>query len=319
MRINRPLLYGGAFLVAVGGVLVVADAGGVDSAALADVLRVWPVAIVAIGAGLVLRRTRLGIGGGLLAAAMPGLLLGSGLAILPRFPGDCGVREEPAISHTETGTFAGPASVAVRGGCGWLEVSTQPGSGWRFDSGNSAGRIPTVGSDATSLAISAGRAGRDFLTAGRDRWALALPTSRIDDLALAFNAGNGQVNLAGADVGHLEVVTNLAAVSVDAAAASIDSLALVSDWSELSITLPGGSDLVASIELGGGELRVCAPPGLGLSVDTRGPGREVTAAGVEVPGGNWSSPDFETAPYRTNLDVEASFAVVAINPIGGCK
>ena len=64
---------------------------------------------------------------------------------------------------------------------------------------------------------------------------------------------------------------------------------------------------------------MCAPPGLGLSVDMRGPGREVTAAGLEVPGGDWQSPDFDTAPYRANLDVTATFGVVTINPIGGCR
>ena len=59
--------------------------------------------------------------------------------------------------------------------------------------------------------------------------------------------------------------------------------------------------------------------GLGLSVDMRGPGREVTAAGLEVPGGDWQSPDFATALYRANLDVTVTFGVVTINPIGGCR
>ena len=136
MRVNRALLYGGVFPVAIGGVLVAADAGWIDTATMADVVRLWPVAVIAIGAGVVLRRTQLSLGGGLAAAAMPGLLIGSALGFVPRLPGDCGVREVPVVSRTDAGTFRGPASVSIRGGCGSLQVSTLPGSGWRLDSGS---------------------------------------------------------------------------------------------------------------------------------------------------------------------------------------
>lgn len=320
MRVNRALLYSGAFLVAIGAVLVAADAGGLDSASLAGVLRLWPIAVIAVGAGLVLRRTRLSLGGGLAAATMPGLLFGSGLAILPRFPGECGVRGEPAFTQVEAGTFAGPATVTLRGGCGLVEVSTQAGAGWRLDVGNTAGRAPVIQADGTTLAVASPRPGRDVLEVGRDHWSLALPTTRVDDLGLSFNAGIGRVSLAGANLGHLDVAANLSAVTIDASAASLDSLAIAVDWSDASITLPAASDLAASVDVEGGHLQVCAPPGLGLRVDTRGPGREVSAEGVRVrDGGAWQSPDYDTAPFHTNLEVEASFGVVDINPIGGCS
>ena len=319
MRVNRALLYGGVFLVAIGGVLVAADVGRIDTATLADVLRLWPAAVVAIGLGLVLRRTRLGLGGGLAAAAMPGLLIGSALAFVPRLPGDCGVREVPVISRTDTGSFAGPASVTIRGGCGSLEVSTLPGSGWRLDSGNTVGRTPIIDADDVSLSISGGRVGWNLLNGGRDAWSLGLPTSRIEDLTLAVNAGSGRASLPGADIGHLELVVNVGDLVVDATGSSVDSLSATLNWSDVSLHLPGGQDFSGSIHLNNGELQVCVPPGLGLSVDTRGPGREVTAAGLDVPGGDWQSPDFDTATYRANLDVTANFGVVAINPIGGCR
>lgn len=324
MRVNRALLYGGVFLVATGGVLVAAEAGRIETATLADIVRLWPVAVIAIGAGLVLRRTRLSLGGGLVAAALPGLLIGSGLAFVPRIPGDCGVREVPVISRTDAGAFGGPASVSVRSGCGSVEVSTLPGSGWRLDSGNTVGRTPIIDADDVSLSISGERAGWNVLNGGRDRWSLALPTSRMEDLTLAVNAGSGRAGLPGADIGHLELVVNLGDLAVDASGASLDSLSATINWADVSLRLPGGQDLGGqdlggSIHLNNGELQVCAPPGLGLSVDTRGAGREVTAAGLEVPGGDWQSPDFDTAIHRANLDVTANFGVVAINPIGGCR
>ena len=319
MRVNRALLYGGVFLVAIGGVLVAADAGRIDTATLADVVRLWPAAVIAIGAGLVLRRTRLSLGGGLVAAAMPGLLVGSGLAFVPRLPEDCGVREVPVISRTDAGSFAGPASVHIRSGCGSLEVSTLPGSGWRLDSGNTVGRTPIIEADELSLSVSGGRVGWNLLNGGRDRWSLALPTSRIEDLTLAVNAGSGRASLPGAEIGHLELVVNLGDLVADASGASLDSMSATINWGDVSLRLPGGRDLSGQIHLNNGELEVCTPPGLGLSVDTRGAGREVTAAGLDVPGGDWQSADFDTATYRANLDVTANFGVVAINPIGGCR
>ena len=47
MRVNRRFLYWGLVLVAIGGVLVASDLGAIDTATLADVLRLWPLAIVA--------------------------------------------------------------------------------------------------------------------------------------------------------------------------------------------------------------------------------------------------------------------------------
>ena len=240
MRINRALLYGGIFLVAVGGVLVTADASTIDSATLADAIRLWPLAVIAIGAGLVLRRTRFSLGGGLVAAAMPGLLIGSGLAILPRFPGDCGVREEPAIARTDAGTFLGGGVVTVRGGCGSLVVTTLPGSDWRLDSGNTAGRTPVISADEHSLSISGGR-GWNALNAGRDRWSLAVPTVPLEVLALSLNAGDGRATLTGAHIGLLEVNANLSDVAIDAWGADLDGLDVALKWSNASLHLPGGA------------------------------------------------------------------------------
>ena len=83
MRVNRGLLYTGIFLVAIGAVLVAADVGAIDTARLTDALRLWPLAVIAIGASLVLRRSRFSLQGGMLAAALPGLILGGAIAVAP--------------------------------------------------------------------------------------------------------------------------------------------------------------------------------------------------------------------------------------------
>jgi hypothetical protein len=84
MRLNRTLLYTGVFLVAIGGAFTAADLGPLSTAALIDVLRLWPLALIAVGLGIALRRTQISLASGLLAAAVPGLILGGAMALGPR-------------------------------------------------------------------------------------------------------------------------------------------------------------------------------------------------------------------------------------------
>ena len=84
MTVRHRFLYLGVFLVAVGGVTLAAQGDLFGSDAAAQALRLWPVVLIALGAGLLLHRTRFGLAGGLVAAAMPGLLLGGALVAAPR-------------------------------------------------------------------------------------------------------------------------------------------------------------------------------------------------------------------------------------------
>ena len=154
MRVNRTFLYAGIFLVAIGGVLVAADLGVVDDSILADALRLWPLAVIAIGLGLVLRRTRVSLPGGMLAAAVPGLLLGSALAagaavqrLLRR------ARRVDPRRH-QAGHLRRAGRVSVTTDCGSLVVTTGAGSGWRLDARDDRGsRSPSSTQSARSLSI----------------------------------------------------------------------------------------------------------------------------------------------------------------------
>jgi hypothetical protein len=225
MRVNRRLLYFGVFLAAIGGVLVVADLRAVDTATIADALRLWPLAIVAIGVGLVLRRTQFSLAGGMLAAAVPGLIVGGGFAAAPRFAVDCGTDGVPSNVATHEGVFDGPARVSVATGCGVLVVDTAPGAGWMFDAGTAAGRTPAITASARSLSIDAGRqADWNGFDDELDPWRLTLPTSAIEDLSIVVNAGEGRVSLPDAQIGHLDLTTNAAKTTVDLSEASVTSL-----------------------------------------------------------------------------------------------
>jgi hypothetical protein len=94
MRVNRTLLYSGVFVAAIGAALMAANLGQASANALIEILGLWPVAVIAIGVGIVLMPTRLSLAGGVLAAAAPGLLLGGLLALSPRLAVDSGYWDE---------------------------------------------------------------------------------------------------------------------------------------------------------------------------------------------------------------------------------
>jgi len=320
MRVNRRFLYWGIFLVAVGGVIVLADLRAVDTATLTDTLRLWPLAVIAIGLSLVLRRTRLSVPGLLVAAALPGLVVGGALAVAPRFVGDCGARGESGSVASRQGTFDGPATVSVRSGCGSLNVNTTPGSGWQLTAGNTTGRTPRVRSSPSSLSIDATiDDGWRFLDAGRDAWDLTLPTSNLDGLSLVVLAGHAGIDLPGAQIGRLALTVNAAEMVVDASAASVADLSAAVNVGSLSIRLPSAGDLVGSLRVGAGEIQICAPAGLGLRVTSNGTAESVSVDGAQQHGPVWQSPDYATATHRADLRVSATFGAIDIDPIGGCK
>jgi hypothetical protein len=322
MRVNRRFLYWGVFLVAIGGVLVATDLGGLDTGVIADGLRLWPLALVAIGAGIVLRRTRFSLSGGLLAAAAPGLVLGGGFAVLPRLPLDCGGSSTTAAtSALQQGTFDGAAAISIAANCGTLVVTTAPGNGWQFVDGSNPGRAAVVTATPQSLSIEAGRRdGFRFNDTGHEDWQVALPTSALDNLSFTVNAGQGRIGLAGAQIGHLGVTANAAETSIDlSSAAALASLTGQINAGLLAFHLPSAIDTSGSLVVNAGELQVCFASDLGVRIHHTGALSALTVGGHAAAGSDWESPDYASATHHADLDVEVNLGAVAVNPIGGCK
>jgi hypothetical protein len=319
MRVNRRFLYWGIFLVAVGAVLVAVDLRGVDESTLANALGLWPLAFIAIGLGLVLRRTQFSLAGGMIAAAVPGLLLGA-LMATPHFTIDCGGSIDPVSFTTREGTFAGPARIDVTTGCGSLTVTTTTGNGWELQAGNTENRAPRIDASANRLSIDAGgRHGWNGFGNGRDSWRLALPTSTIDDLSLVINAGEGKIDLPGATIGVLDLTTNAGATTVDLGEASIEHLTGTVNAGALSVTLPGTADLSASMEINAGGVQVCTPSDLGLRIHHTGVLSGISVNGQHLSGSDWESPDYASAAHHADFDVSVNLGNIEFNPTGGCK
>lgn len=319
IRVNRKFLYVGVFLVAIGGVLVAADLTDPDATAIRDVLRLWPLAIVAIGLGIALRRTQFGLPAGLLAAAVPGLILGGGFALAPHVVPDCGVGGPPSSVITEQGVFDGPARVSVSTGCGSLVVSTAPGSAWRFERGDAEGRAPIIDASTRSLSIDArGQKWWNRFDDDRDSWHLTLPTSPIEDLTFVVNAGQARMSLPDARIDRLDVTTNAGSTILDLSGATVTSLTGTVNAGMLSYRIPD-ADVVGSFEVNAGALEVCAPSDLGLLVRQDGNLGGIAVNGQDITGTNWESPNYASATHHVEINVEVNLGGVEINPIGGCQ
>ena len=319
MQINRKFLYWGVFLVAMGAVLVIVDLDGVDERMLLDALRLWPLAVLAIGVGIVLRRTRYNVAGGVLGAALPGLVLGGAFALGPQIP-DCGSHGDPSSFITREGTFDGPATVDVVTGCGVLVVTTAPGDAWLLNAGNTSDREPRVEASGNTLVIDDGRR-HDWRSfgAGRDVWRLTLPTSAIDDLSLTVNSGSGDIDLGGAQLGDLDLTTNAGHTTLDLTDATLSSISGTVNAGQLSVELPSAADVTGSIEVNAGGVDICVPDGVGLRVHNTTVLGSTSVNGVDQGEGDWQSPDYSSAAHRADLTVTVNLGSININPTGGCK
>lgn len=87
MTVRRGTLYTGVFLIATGAVTLGVAVEVLDPTAVANAVgTLWPLAVVVLGVGLVLRHSPAGLGAGILAALVPGLALGASIVALPDPP-----------------------------------------------------------------------------------------------------------------------------------------------------------------------------------------------------------------------------------------
>jgi hypothetical protein len=255
----------------------------------------------------------------MLAAAVPGLLLGSAIAVGPKVGWDCAPHDTELTSfQADQGTFSAPARVDVATGCGTLTITTRPGSGWNLQAANTEDYAPVVDASAAGLSLRSVRDDRWFGEYGRDEWRLTLPTSRIDDLDVVVNAGSGRTDLAGADIGALALTTNAGKSTVDLATARVESIAATVNAGQLTMDLPSG-DVRGSISVNAGDAEVCVPDSVGLRVRSSGTFSSTDLDGLVQRDGAWESPDYASAAHHADLTVSVNLGSFDINPVGGCS
>lgn len=327
MAIHRRFLYAGLFLVAVGGVLVVANITGVNEPWLREALRLWPLVIIAIGLAIVVRRTRFSLPAGVLAAVAPGLLIGGSMVAGPRAGFECGHAGSPARTFAREGEFSGAAfasrsaSVALSAACGSTTITTAAGNGWSISAGSTDGREPDVNSDELNLEIrSTGRGGRQLLLGDRrEDWDVTLPTTPLAGLSLTSTGNTMNVALPGASIGAVAIEADLSTFRLDATGAEIDELDVEVNLGSATIVLPATRRLGGNLEVNGGRLRLCQPMNTAMTVAFGNAEMgEVTVAGQRWTADVWSGGNV-LSNNQIDLTVDATFGSIEINPIGGCS
>jgi hypothetical protein len=318
--VNRRLLRWGVFLLALGGVLLLGQAGALEREAVRVALGLWPLALIAIGAAILLRATPAGLAAGVAAAALPGLLLGGLFVALPDVGAHCR-SATPSGFDTRQGSFDGTADVELRVACGELTVTTMPGTGWETRIGQGGRPIPEVASSSTELRVGSARQRVWFGSSGDgDLVEARLPTEPHLDVDARVDAGQAHVSLRNATLGRAAVAVNAGGAKLDLTGATLSQLSIHINAGDGTVVLPA-ADFDGSLEVNGGELRVCVPEDLGLriheDVSMGSIGRSGLRSGRD--GSTWESDDYAAARYHAELTVEVNVGSVEFNPQGGCQ
>jgi hypothetical protein len=321
MTVKRKTLYVGVFLLTAGAVLLAGQTGALDTARVAEALRLWPLVVIVAGLALILRRTRLGLAGGIAAAVAPGLLFGGMAVAAPNLGHICTGGQDAAATAVRDGELADGATVDLSLACGELRVDAVSGTRWSLDTRGRAGGEPRVVAGLDRLEIgSVDRVAGWRPDEAGSAWDVHLPAGRKLDLRAEVNAGSGRLDLAGAQLGSLNLALNAGELRLDLTGATATDLRLEVNAGDASVRLPAASDLAARIDVNAGAVEICAPDGLGLRLDGGVDGiGSIDHTGLVSVGDAWQTPGYDTAPYHAVVTVTTSVGSVDINPKGGCK
>ncbi|MEO5885803.1 MAG: hypothetical protein ABIQ58_09850 [Candidatus Limnocylindrales bacterium] len=317
--IHRTALFVGVTLAAAGTVMLVGATDTAAGDAITQALRLWPLAIVALGVGLIVRRTRFAVVGTLVAATLAGLVVGGVVVAAPNADSFC-ENGDGASKSTRNGSLLSPATVKLSLACGEVQVTTVKGSAWELRSRDLGGRsaVVTETSERLEIRSDADRWDTGFGPHG-DVWQLALPTDATIDLDAEVNAGRGRFDLAGATIGSLAIELNAGEARLDLGASTVNTLDVKVNAGSATVLLPARSDLNGELDVTVGAIEICAPAGLGIRIHGDAEFGSTEFNGLLRVADAWETPNLSTAPYLAELSVSAQAGSVVVNPAGGCK
>jgi hypothetical protein len=326
MHIRRGYLGWGVFLILAGAVPLAVRSGYLSEDQVGRLWTLWPLILVGIGVGLILGRTRFDFVGGIIVSATFGLMVGgllsSGIGTFST--GACGQAAGTTAFPSRDGTFASSTgSIDVQTDCGTVTVAAAPGDGWRVEGEDAAGSGPDIeATDATLRVRSRDDSGTPFWAFGqRDSWRITVPQAVTTDIDLQLNAGQASVDLSGALIGDLGLQLNGGSGTIDLGSAeAVRQIDFELNAGSVGVTLPHLS-MTGTIHANAGAVRLCAQEGVGLRLHT---GEGIAASydyadhGLVQDGSTWSSPGFDSAAQKIELQTEANAGSFVLDPEEGC-
>ena len=326
MHIDRRLLGWGLFFILVGAIPLATRAGYLDPELVGRWPTLWPLLLIGWGIGLLLRGTPIDwIGGGIAAVVfglMGGGLLASGFAGAPMSTG-CGGQAPGTAFETQSGSFTTTGRLNVDLGCGSLTMRPTPGASWSVSGTESEGRAPRIDIDdnGADVDIESADRGAFFGGTGRTDWTVAVPTGAQVALAVTINAGEGSIELDGANLGSVNLTVNAgsARVLLGGTTALGDVNGTVNAGSAV-VSLPAGGRS-ANLSLNAGSLAVCMAPASPMRVSWSGAlgSNDLDAAGLtKIDANTWQSPNLNTSAPFLDLRVSANAGSFGLDLDGTC-
>ena len=322
MTLHRSRLNWGVFLIVLAAVPLVVGTGYLDAASAGSLLRFWPLILIAIGLGLVLRFTPFHVLGGVLAAGTLGLLAGALLAGgVSSIGGACLGNGDGGTLESRSGPFGAPeARVGIELTCADLSVERQPGGEWRLEADFTGNGAPRVDASAERLSVTSAPA--PFLGDNRRRDVhLVLPTESAFGVSVTLNASSGRLVLGDGPLGALNVTLNASDVDFELAGDQqpAGGLDMTMNASSGRLEMPAAS-ASGNVTLNASSLDLCASPEAGLRIRYEGTlsGSNLDEAGLGRDGDVWTTSNYASAGVRHDMDVTANVSSITLHRTGGC-
>jgi hypothetical protein len=323
MKLHRGLLNWGVFLIVLAIIPLAVQWGYLDARVANDLLGLWPLILIAIGIGLILRLTAFEVVGGLLTAAVLGLL-GGALIVggVGSIGGACVGGGSPTALETRSGPFtADSVHVDLELTCVELSVEREPGVEWSVAADFAGSDPPQL--DASSDRLSVDSSPRRAFFGGQTRRDINIVLPQQPELAmsLTLNAARGIVRLGGGRLAALSATANASDVrfELSGAIASGSTVNLTLNAASGTLALPAES-MSARATINAASLDVCIAPDAGLQIDwdARVSGENFSAAGLVRQGDIWQTPGYDTAAVQAQLRISSNASSVTVHRTGGC-
>jgi hypothetical protein len=321
MRINRSLLNWGVFLIALGGVPLAVQRGWAEASIAGDLWRLWPLILVGIGLGLVLRWTPVAWLGGAIVAATFGLVLGALVAggVQGVSSACVGLGGGEVVSTQKSGPASGSTfDLSLELSCGEATVTRGAAGQWTLQAEHGPEEAPVVEASATGLSLRQASEDAFFVLSqqARSEWRVDLPSEPVLDVSMTLNAADGTLDLGAGPVARVSGTFNASDIGLDLGSMTTPqpaNLSMTFNAASGQLSLPAGS-ITGSMTLNASSLEVCLPAEAEarFEVESTLASDDLSGSGLVQVGDGWQTPGFDTAPSHVDLSITSTVSSISL-------
>jgi hypothetical protein len=321
MRVDRSLLDWGVFLIALGGVPLAVQRGWADAGIAGDLWRVWPLILVGVGLGLILRWTPMAWLGGALVAATFGLIFGALIAggVSGVSSACVGLGSGEVQSTAESGPTTGSDfALDLEATCGDVEITRGSSSEWTVEAEHGPDDEPAI--EATESSLRLGQSAADFWAnlgqQTRTAWQVSLPASSALSVGMTLNAADGRIDLGVGPLQGVGATFNAADISLDLSAVTTPQpadLSITFNASSGRLGLPAAS-LTGHLTLNASSLEICLPSSAEarFELESTFSSDDLGGSGLSKIDDAWQTAGFDTAASRIDLSITSTVSSISV-------